>query len=554
MSKNGKNKNGNNNNDQFNRNTRTGYDGGSPRAGKRSDSHSTKDGVDPRDITDVPKNAGMKDRCQSVKPMFGNRNDPIWYNRDKQLISDVAKISFNTQLGRKLDFGFPSLVSDDSVAGIIGLGMVPIPGIAKDATDGVNMAASNLFQYMRSQLSTVADYQAADMIAYILAVSNVYGMYSHLTRAFGIANTASATNLYYPRGLFKALYPTVDFDDFTQHFSDYRAQFNYLITQLGSLILPVDFTIVNRIVWLFANVWKDADSDKGQLYGHYPYYLYKFDETSSTEGSMLKHFTPGREGTLYGIPAMLKQLDEMIKAIRSSDSCLDIMADLKRAFKDRPVWSAAYVPENYTVLPTMSYDVLMQIENTTILPHPNAAAEQQSTWDMTQNVSKNILLFNPQWKSSTSTDTIYKAYGRKPILNFHIKDPSSDDVIEATRNVNVMVAGSAEGIYELLATGADICVSGSLVYKTNEGTENEEFTILDFNTFAGANTVQTLGLLSAFDWAPIIFSRATNAAPFSMFGDIENYVNIDTTLLNNMNRNVMTSMWSVPRFGSVVDR
>lgn len=540
-----------------------------------------------KEVRDSNKGAG-KARSNDSKPngkpklsnsdsnlgsYVGMSNDPSWYLGNRRLVEDASKIPFGYQLGAPITSHDPdALLTYDRwvVPGVMALEMINIPGVARTASDGVNLAAAALFQHIRKNLSTVAQYAAADVMMYVLGIDEIYSMYSNILRVFGIINAYSATNLYYPNTLLRAGY---GFDDqeianIKKHVNDYRSWFNNLIYKASTLYLPTDFTVTMRHAWLYSNYFMDVESLKGQLYIHRMMGYHQIDETYSNNGTALKTYvTPT---TLEG---MLTSFEACIEAYRDSDSMLKIAADMRRAFDGRQSWKLAYCDEAYLVLPSYSKDVLSQIHNATITRLP-ADPIELSTWDVTQSVNKNTILCTPSWSVSdegfpkASWDNLLDYARTTKILDFKWDSPTVEDVVEATRNcVLVQKMGEDTTYLALMSSGVDV-VWRATVYQKVEPDDiyNDGFTAFHgTNIYTGdAPTVPTLEpdliitptdlcLWSVFDWAPIITIEAVTGDALgeviSPFGDLANYTMLEPDTLVRLNDNILCSMWAIPELG-----
>lgn len=225
----------------------------------------------------------------SVSEYVGSQNDPAWYNRNTRLIQDAAKIPFSNQLGALVDMGETlqtkvpgtNYVSSFSVPGVMALKMMNVPGIATTASDGPNLAAAGLFQFIRKNLSTVATYAAADVMMYVLGLDSIYSQYANIARVFGIVNAYSSINLYMPDALLRAGYgfSAGEWGIIRMNLNNYRSRFNNLIYKASSLYLPTDFTITSRHAWLYSNYFMDGASAKAQLYIHRMMGYHQLNET-----------------------------------------------------------------------------------------------------------------------------------------------------------------------------------------------------------------------------------------------------------------------------------
>lgn len=509
---------------------------------------------------------------------YGKENDPSWYNKLNTLVKDVANVPFTTQLGTAANFN-NSYYSNTDFPAVCALYTQPIPGIARSATDGVNLAATGVYQFMRSKLSTVASYAAADVMMYILAIDSILYTYVHIARLFGLVNLYSSLNLNFPNTLFRACgFDTESINDFKNHINDYRSQFNTLIYKASALYLPTDFTITARHTWLFGNVFSDHEDVKGQMYLHVPIAAWRLNETYSQEGTALEMVQIGRSvGTSTGytatMPGLLTIFDSMVEAIRNSDSMNKIAADMKRAFEGRTQWSFNWIDEKFMISPTKSTEVMSQIENTTILPNApiwyfnsNADADFKRSWHITQSVDKNTVVFDPiivNDKTVPSASQVGDLFMANRLVNAHWNDPTNDDVLIMTRNMNFINGPESPFAGTLTSAGSDIVCGCVLFYNKDNPIHSSESDLaalrVEFiNSFAG----DLASAWSAFDWAPIVYNGFPLPTPdpneipwqsgsISPICELDNYTFMSSDLVDKINNMAIMSMWNIPQLGSI---
>lgn len=504
---------------------------------------------------DYEKSPGKYASCHT-----GDENDPSWYNKLATLIRDVARIPFSYQIGRPMyfdSFDMPDL----NVPGILALDYICLPGIAKSATDGVNIAATALYQTIRKNLSTVAGYASADVMMYVLAVDSMIQLYNYIVRAFGTLNLYSSVNYNYGNALLEAQgFSPSSLNFLRSNTSDYMSQFNQLVYKVSEIYLPTQFSIIDRHAWLFSNVFTDGESAKSQIYVHRPYSFYILDETSSEEGTMLK--VVERPSTMI---AAIRLFDQMIDTFRNSDSMNKIAADMQRAIIGS-TWKFAYIGPEYTIAPVISKEVLSQIENTTILNIP-------TKYDITQSVDKNIILCNPEFLAESSDysdmdndpSTDYPVpndlWNRPCVINMHWENPSADDIAVATRNMNMLVMDETDpSIMRLSSCGSDICVNADMYSWNCDLNQTEVKTFGRFMTVLAADPDSWYSLLTpdlakwmAFDWSPqLLLCGELNGwltGP-AVLTEYSNFTQIDRELLDRIHNNIITSMWSLPQLGT----
>lgn len=490
---------------------------------------------------------------------YGKSNDPAWYNKQNQLVKDVTSIPFAYQLGKtvSVDIDSQGNQADFDIPGVMAISTIPIPGVAQSASDGVNIAATGLFQFVRKNLSTYANYAPADIMMCVLGIDNIYALYSHIKRAFGMVNLYSSVNLYYNKRLFKTIYNfnSAAYDEFVKNLNAYRGRFNNLIYKASALYLPTDFTITARHAWEYTNLFIDGDSVKSQLYAYTPAAIYMLDETVSDQGTALRpvplnNHAIGDSDIGCSMETLLTYFDQAIEAYRSSDSMNMIQADMRRAFEGRQYYGLTYLDENYMVLPVQSREVMSQIENTKIFPSPSVTANDAvgKSWYITQSVNHNIIEFVPSWNQNQMPDEVLHGFTGGLILNFHWDNPSQDDILVATRNLGtVLVNGN---VRQLRTCGVDVVVGCDVLVG------DEQFQLTSGALMQTGKPRDQLAFLlyawSSFDWAPIIWLNAGKSADTERLlplCDFDNFTVINPDLLGRMNDNILMNMWSIPQLG-----
>lgn len=529
----------------------------------KKDSKSYRKDQDPRDRKDHKKPDSAQKYSErdgkDVSDYAGHPNDPAWYSRNEQLVKDVTRIPFNQVAGRNVLTGdeskyytYSSAGADSIVPGIMAMDIHIAPGTSTNPSSALNLAAAGVFSYMRKGLSTVASYQAADVMMYILGIDSIYTYYAHILRTFGLFNLYSRYNLYFPDDLIMACngWGTEMLHNFKTNYAAYRTRFNNLVHKASSLYLPTDFTLTARHSWLFSNIFGDRDNIKAQFYLFRPAILYALNETLDTNGTCLEPFDPLHVSVGSDEPvsmqSMLDTFEEMIDAYRNSDSMMKIQGDMAKAFDSRGIWKLAFVDEGYVVEPTYDEYVLSQIHNLNALAPVAHTAEPKdgSDW-IYQDVTQNCILFNP--KTGLSASLLPIASGSQ-VMDCPIENPEVDWILEATR---LRVTCDKNGYIKSIAS--DWCTA-IRIYTHNAAGEPE---VTGISYTLRANNYVTQELLakwSVFDWAPCLYSVTTGTdnviQTVRPFWETTNIVGIAANDLQRLNDNVILSMWSIPQMGT----
>lgn len=513
-------------------------------------------------------------KSQAYNDYVGKENDPRWYTHNQRLIQDVTKIPFNSQVGKPVKVGETNYVGPS----IMTLTMVNCPGIARDNTDGVNLAGQALFQKLRKDLSTYASYAPADTTMEVLAIIDVYTRYAEIARIFGVANLYSSVNLSYPTALLQALGMDMDgINDLYANMNDYRAMFNNLIYKAQTLYLPAAFPILERYLWMYSNIFSDHNDPRAQLYAYVPAGHWFLDEEADDQGTTLTF--QERE---FSVINMLDAFNAAIERIRNSDSMLKIMADMRKAFQDVAPWKLSYIDENFMIYPTYSTEVLSQIENTVVMP-----GMPTDYVNVEQDVMRNTITYRPLWRNlenyiyAPDVEFQYVNYERvmsNYYINMHWTNPTSDDIIVATRNIPTVVHEQREDLSNdhcliLDSCGSDYCVG--LHITTLDGIDGVKqvavpylYTIMPTWAENPTGDLDNVSIISPrvygqyqhFDWAPrtLMYDFTTSATGKKITDtgslipvvESDNYTSVNSDLMRRIHNNVILSMWNVPELGT----
>lgn len=533
----------------------------------------------------------------NVATFQGKENDPSWYNGNGQLVKDAATVSFYTPAGAPFfsDSRQATPTKGAAVPGIMTLDVVPTPGTSTERASALNLAALKLYTGMRKANSGAVNYSHADLMMYCLAMDSVYIMYSEMLRLYGIMNCWSQYNRYKPEDIVTAL--GYNYADFRENMADFRAWLNIWIKRANSFSLPVSFTISKRHAWLFSNIWSDSTNAKAQLYAYRPAIYYEWDDQGSEQGSQLKYKFwnyKGRWNSSKSFAEVKQRMDSLLDQIANSDDIAIMGGDLEKAFGSQNMFNMASIDDNYSVEPTFSEEVLMQIENSMFLPgiFKNASAHDES-WNITQNVDENKIVYDPEFEiQATGYDNMdalsafyinyNKIYADGTPINMHFDNPSPDDVMVATRNKFEAVCSyqdwdGAHGgsIYiTFKSVGCDFISDVAVWSKVNYDVDNR-FTKWDphltgFNLCPYAphfsmyqsmvpselyKVISSIIAIDIFDWHPAVYAVvALDADPMAdHFGqvsyvsmDLDNYTMLDFTTLHKVHDAAIYNMWDLP--------
>lgn len=390
--------------------------------------------------------------ASNAAKLFAAANDPSWYNKDPQLVRDAASISYKSAVGiRDISAGVMELSEDGLVAsngalqepGIMCLKYIPTIGNSTIGTAAaVNIAAKNIYSYVRYANSGARNYEAPDLMLYLVAMDSAYAWYSLLTRAYSVAMTAKGENRYYPTRMLRALgFRTTDSSDGTQHtilnnLSAFRMHINMLATRLSAFYVPHVMPYYDRHIWMNANIFKDSPVKKSQEYVFTPSLLWVYDE--SNVGKLIPIYigengTGGSNQYLQGVVNNISMefiqqtTNTIINALINSEDIGIMSGDILKAYGENNLFFVRGIPEDFHIESVYSEEVLDQIHSATIYSHCNVdgLTIQQDTahGDIVMGSEAGYLTFIAPYQNTSMTDQIDMTLDARTLDYLHISSP-----------------------------------------------------------------------------------------------------------------------------------
>lgn len=467
----------------------------------------------------TPRNGSKRPGSRDSRDYRDNMcNDPRWYIPTDQNLKDVATFSFNHPAGyRNGEFtrytsetvgNFYTNDRSQTIPGIATLTLIPTVGTSSDETSAVNISAMNMYSAIRRANSGAKNYDAPDLMSVVLAVGSVYSCISWLFRLYGYTNVYSSQNAYVPRALIEA--NGVNAESLMLNQNDFRSRLNQLVLQINAINVPKGLPIFDRWFHIYEKCYADSSTPQAQIYQAAPRgFLHRRDSDGALTYVPLPYYS---DNSLMDYESLIIYVNDMINSLLYSEDVGTISGDVLKAFGDSGVYKLPIIPEDYTVVPTLSDEIRSQFENATIIP----VNDTYTTYEIIQNNDKAYLVTNLKYIINSE----FVAPASSKLLNFHKSDINPEDVIVATR----WIPGIIDSTYEeatsqcrvnfssfgseiasgLIITTTAISPDNKIVYsKTTVGSGHN---LSHYNSDT-ASTVQNyvLGVLrqtGSFDWFP----------------------------------------------------
>nr|QXV86471.1 capsid protein [Rat picobirnavirus] len=474
-----------------------------------------------------------------------NVNDYRFYAYDEQIAKDIGSIPYALLAGAPAPFqiqsGPSSNAIDNSIIGSIAqINYACVPGVTTSKASGVNMAAVQLYTYIRHENSGAKNYEAADVMMYILAMSDIYAHAIEAKRALATASYIPIVNKSFPDVALQVM--GFDAADIRGNFAQYRGRLNLLISKLNSFAVPSYFKVFSRRGFIAANIFGDSDSERGQFYIYRRYLYYTWDTTSSTSGTQL---TPHPVSTVDGVITLgsfLDQLDQMLSSMFLDTDALTMSGDILKAFPNSELFKMDYLTEDTTLRPILDEDALAQIENmvTASSYYLGDSMDWLSTPAismMTITQSNQIISFNPVYTYSNGSPVTYCM--RQYVFNSHKVTPDYRDTLEWSRCMTMpkIVRNSTTNSGGQIgwSFGCEFITKMELFTYNRDG-DGVVMKHLIAQLQTGNSSTMTVGrmaLLDQYDWHPFIYEVGTPGTS-AMFigGDMKMYARVDFDTIN----------------------
>lgn len=463
-------------------------------------------------------------------------NDWRWYARSPELVAAYASFPFGVATGNKLQYNNPNW-DINTIPGVMALYYAQAIGDATSEVSPVNVAMRQLYSDIRHKNSGSTNYDATDLMMYILAMDSPYMYIAYLRRLYGVLMNYSVLNRYTPKAIVESM--GVNYDDIKKHITDLYGYVNLLSAKVaGSLCIPNGMSYMVRHSWMTSKLFVDSMTSKAQMYLYVPSSYQKLQPiTEANPATMLSEeifWLPG--SPLKEFNDLVSFGNDLIEPLLKNEDINIMSGDILKAYGMGGIVSVPATPQDYQVLPEYSTEVLSQIENTTVVPLDIVTIRQNV------DIGKGYLYTT--YTSTTMLDAanatamgdvgqVQFAYSANKLLNFHMESPTPADVLVATRNMVGFGPGSVSVTLNtdrkkvimsigLEAVGSEIVRACSMYHYNPLATGSSALvsTPVWYLNYYNRNTAGTpvgdffnqLVQYSRFDWAPAMIPYECNVA------------------------------------------
>lgn len=531
----------------------------------------------------------------SQADMGKSGNDPAWYNNIPYLKEDAARIPFNVPngipqtVGRNINSTFGEsgyYAASCYMPGVMTFRIVPVlGGLVNAASDAPNVAAQQIYTNVRKANSGATNYDKTDLMMYILAVDSANMLYEHLVRAYKVATNFNYLNRYQPNVLIQSM--GIQPQLITNNLADFRALLDLFAYKLSSLCIPGVFDLLKRHAWMFSNIYKDSENPRANLLQFIPKCLYRWVEGTTDDPNYLQMVEiHDQTWNWRNINDAASFINSLLDPLLGSQDIGVMSGDVAKAYPNK-LWQLVVIDEHATINPVFNREVLSEIENMTIFDirswnnSSNGTSGQNhvnmTNWNITQSLTN--LVTGPYLQQTLTVDFHQPNYGGQcitfnPVVNMHWDNPTSDDVMVATR-LTAVQSDIRSNSGEIDVCGTEVCVYADIAtmgnYTLRSGTLVPDQSDLDALTYVqvgsmlitssrqfggNASDVQSQALMSSFDWHPLMYwyaatqasggeSAQDECALISIIGDLDNYKVINSETLKSIHDAAIMSLYVV---------
>lgn len=287
-------------------------------------------------------------------------NHPEWYNLNPQLVNDVSSFAFGQPLGSKIPVSF--LPPDSQyVPSFMSIFYTPVLPISGDIINSpINVAARNLYSFVRYANSGARNYEAADLMTYLLLMETAISLVGYGARAYAIITHGDMHNWDFPETAAKAA--GFNYISFKSNIAQLRYKLNSFIQQMNAFAVPKTMPIFDRRFWLTHSMFRDSELKKSQVYMFVPKVLYSYDWEKVQVKPMDTWVTNIGNLTYAQFETVL---DTFITSMLQIEDVGIISGDILKAFGESNLHVLSSIPNDYAIPLIYDADILMQIAHAT---------------------------------------------------------------------------------------------------------------------------------------------------------------------------------------------
>lgn len=461
-----------------------------------------------------------------------DRNDWEFYALDENIAKDFGSWPYNIlggqpapvsvgYFGTTAASGNTTTITKSVPFGVMRIDIANSIGISTARTDAINMAATQLYTFVRHANSGAKIYEPADLMMYIIAMSDIYAGFFELRRALGIVQYYPLENRHAPETILYAL--GIDAADLRSNLANYRGRFNLLAEKINSWAVPKYFKAFLRRAYISNNVFADSTSVRGQWYVFRRSIYYTFSPATSTTGTELVAgdiFDSQSNVRTFG--DLLTIVENQLNALFLDEDANTMSGDILKAFSMDALYQVEGISSDFIQAPVFDEDILAQIENSVALTSSTLflqyANDHSNSFKDLLNItqSNQLITFAPTVVNVPISGGSGFMNLQSYVFNSHKDTPDYRDNLEWSRLITVTAAtkstGSAAAGGQIVACGLELVLSYTKVTSVVATDGTLSFTQVQFRNTYSVAPPSSLFDVEQFDWHPIIYIYPINSS------------------------------------------
>lgn len=485
----------------------------------------------------------QNNESKADRPVRGKFNDWNWYALNESIGKSVGNVPFNVFPGTEEHITtLPDGYTDadlHATPGVMCIKYAQMPGTSVAANSAINVAARAMYSFVRHQNSGHANYESADLMVYILAMSEIYTSFLEAKRIYGLAKLYTYTNRNVPNLVLHAL--GVDVDNITKNLAQFRAELNLFAAKVSALAVPNIYHAFKRGALIASTVLTDSTSQMSQFYIYKKGVYRVFDPTAATGGQLVAHAVPA--SLTYS--SIMTMLNEMLDAVLPDEDSNIMSGDIIKAFGKENLYKLAEIDDGYMASFIYDENMLSQIENSQCFTVAAPTASELNITQKNNNIYNNTIILSSTDKTDEGLG--YAMLKGNTYFNSHKDEPTWQDVLEYSR---LMVGSSdIDSTSCYVISGSELIMQYEMYcYKYTSGVSSiKTFTFSSIPVYTDEiDNIQAVLLLSLFDWHPILYPSVINTASgtanfLGKYGDLKKYTLVSSDTRARINEAAVTS-------------
>lgn len=461
------------------------------------------------------------------------------------------------------------------------------------ATNGHDVPAIFAMNYvmtkMRELNSRIGDYEPITLFAYLIAATEVHAAIAELVRLSRLCHVFNDANAYEGSKELAAYVPFVagiTGEDIKNWVKTNILKINALIQDANmNCIVPDDFSLLKRRVWLNSNVFKDSSVRMAQKYAFVTEYLGVFDAQSDAILYNKKNYS-----SYLGLDGYIAYIQYCINQIKEQAEFVTIQSDMRNAYKGK-FYACAPLSDDEGLEVHDIDEVKAQIHNMVMMPNiitgdPVSTSvhfridrttgyvyQGTATTGDEVGIKFSLTGYFAGTGNSISSSAPYAAL-QKTLQSVNVysfsDEMNEDSLLVGTRLKPVLklfsIGGTAPTALHVMSAGTEIIKDAIVVNYNIRANSLLTTTVTNFyiydvdsaNTDGHSLEVYVVKGLLAFDWSPVIINFQFDTDDLSVgnnstfvIGDTGNVYHMDIANLTNIHYYAVTSEYiTIPSGGT----